>query len=124
VGHFKASDELNDFFEKCHRKLLNYLSGNAKKIRIEVDYSSLSTFQRAVLEVIREIPYGTVSSYKEIGHKMNSKAYQAIGSACGKNPFLILYPCHRVVGTNHFGGFSHGIEMKKDLLRLEGYHWD
>ena len=47
---------------------------------------------------------------------------QAVGQACGANPLPILIPCHRVVGTNGFGGFSApgGVETKAGLLRLEG----
>lgn len=69
---------------------------------------------------MKKIPYGKVHSYKEIATKMRSKAYQAIGSACGKNPFMLIYPCHRVIGSNNLGGFAHGLEMKQKLLKLEG----
>lgn len=69
---------------------------------------------------MKDIPHGQVATYKEIAEKLESKAYQAIGSACGKNPFLLIYPCHRVVGSNDIGGFAHGIPMKKELLKLEG----
>jgi methylated-DNA-[protein]-cysteine S-methyltransferase len=33
---------------------------------------------------------------------------------------MMIYPCHRVVGSKDLGGFAHGIEMKKKLLNLEG----
>jgi len=69
---------------------------------------------------MKAIPYGKTSTYKDLANKMNSKAFQAIGSACGRNPFMLIYPCHRVLGTGNLGGFAHGLKMKKQLLSLEG----
>ena len=38
-----------------------------------------------------------------------------------KNPFPLVYPCHRVVGTSGaLTGFGPGLDMKKYLLELEG----
>ena len=38
-----------------------------------------------------------------------------------KNPVLITVPCHRVIGKNgKLTGFRGGLEMKKQLLALEG----
>src|SRR5690606_39171859 len=102
-------------FIKCFKELENYLTGKTKKISLPLDFSDLKPFQLEVLELMKEIPYGKVASYKDLALRMNSKAYQAIGSACGKNPFMLIYPCHRVVGTNNQGGFAHGLKMKKEL---------
>lgn len=112
--------ELSLFFQNCFTEFDSFLSGESRVIKIKLDLSSLSEFQLCVLKEMKKIPYGKVASYKEIADKMNSKAYQAIGSACGRNPFLLIYPCHRVVGNNNLGGFAHGLEMKKSLLKLEG----
>ena len=38
----------------------------------------------------------------------------------GKNPILIIVPCHRVIGSNgQLTGFGWGIPLKKRLLTLE-----
>ena len=51
----------------------------------------------------------------------NPKAVRAIGQANHKNPILLLVPCHRVINKNgSIGGFGCGVEVKKQLLRLEG----
>ena len=54
--------------------------------------------------------------------KVVGAAPQAVGQACGANPLPILIPCHRVTGTDWFGGFSApgGVETKAALLRHEG----
>lgn len=123
ISPTKASpDKLTDpFFTHCYEELKAYLQGEKKKISITLDFEGLTPFQKRVLEVMKEVPYGKVASYKDLADKLNSKAYQAIGNACGNNPFLIIYPCHRIVGSKGPGGFAHGLAMKKNLLKLEGY---
>jgi O-6-methylguanine DNA methyltransferase len=112
--------KLSPFFLDCYKQFKTFLEEENKKIEIKLDFSKVSRFEMKVLEVMKTIPYGKVMSYKQIGEELNSKGYQAIGNACGKNPFLLIYPCHRVVGTNNPGGFAHGLKMKKELLMLEG----
>ena len=68
-----------------------------------------------------EIPYGETRTYGQIAKAVGAPA-QAVGQACGANSLPILIPCHRVTGTNWFGGFSApgGVETKAALLRHEG----
>ncbi len=115
----KAS-ELNPFFENCFTELKKFLSGEAKNFKVDLDLSGLTEFQLKVLKEMKKIPYGKVASYKDLALGMKSKGYQAIGTACGNNPLMLIYPCHRVVGSKDLGGFAHGLEMKKKLLALEG----
>jgi len=116
----KASKQLNPLFEHCYQELNSFLDGNSKSIKIDLDLSQLTEFQMKVLKEMKKIPYGKVASYKDLAVAMKSKGYQAIGTACGNNPFMLIYPCHRVIGSKDLGGFAHGLEMKKKLLDLEG----
>lgn len=119
VVNKQNSSQLSPFFNSCYLELAKYLSGNSRNLKIKIDMSGLTNFQTNVLKEMKKIPYGQVASYKELAQGMNSKGYQAIGSACGKNPFFLIYPCHRVLGSKDLGGFAHGLEMKKKLLLLE-----
>lgn len=48
------------------------------------------------------------------------KAVRAVGSANNRNPILFIVPCHRVIGANgNLVGYAYGVEMKRELLRLE-----
>jgi methylated-DNA-[protein]-cysteine S-methyltransferase len=76
---------------------------------------------------LREIPYGSVTTYGDIAKKVatnmgrKSMSGQAIGGAVGHNPISIIIPCHRVVGSDgSLTGFASGIENKIKLLKLEG----
>lgn len=116
----QAPSELNEFFRHCYEELENFLEGESQEINIKLDLSKLTPFQAKVLKQMKKIPYGETATYKVLADGMKSKAFQAIGSACGRNPFLLIYPCHRVVGSTDIGGFAHGVEMKRKLLELEG----
>ncbi len=115
----RPSDRLTPFFADCHRELHAFLSGDKRAIDLPLDLRGLSPFQWQVLREMRKIPYGEVSTYKDLAAKLGSKAYQAVGSACGRNPLMLIYPCHRVLGSKDLGGFAHGLEMKRALLDLE-----
>lgn len=118
------SDEdqsLSPFFKDCEKKIEDYLLGKVQKLSINVDLQGLTAFQKDVLKEMKKIPHGQVRTYKDLAQKLNSKAYQAIGNACGSNPLLLIYPCHRVIGSKGLGGFAHGLHMKKELLKNEGF---
>ena len=80
-------------------------------------------FQRAVWQVMREIPCGSTISYGELARRIGRpKAVRAVGLACGANPIGIVIPCHRVVGANGaLTGFGGGLDRKRWLLGHEGW---
>ena len=81
-------------------------------------------FQIKVWNAISKIPKGKVKTYKELARSIRKpKASRAVANACGKNPFPIKIPCHRVIRSNgRLGGYSGkgGIKTKRKLLRNEG----
>ena len=81
-------------------------------------------FQIKVWNAISKIPKGKVKTYKELARSIRKpKASRAVANACGKNPFPIKIPCHRVIRSDgRLGGYSGegGIETKREILRSEG----
>jgi len=79
-----------------------------------------------VYTLCKKIPKGKVTTYKELGKALNTKAYQAIGQALRKNPYPPIVPCHRVVSsTGHLHGFKgkrsgKALKEKELLLKSEG----
>lgn len=116
----KKTKKLGALEEAIFEALFKYLLGESKVIDLPVSLHGVTSFQKSLLSHMKDIPYGAVRSYKELAHDMNSKAYQAVGSGCGRNPLLLIYPCHRVIGSNGIGGFANGRKMKRSLLELEG----
>jgi methylated-DNA-[protein]-cysteine S-methyltransferase len=79
-------------------------------------------FQMDALNVVKQIPYGSYLTYKEVAERAgNPKAVRAVGSANAHNPLPIVVPCHRVLATGGgLGGYGGGLDMKNYLLNLEG----
>ena len=80
-------------------------------------------FQIKVWNELKKIPIGETKTYKEIAKLIGSpKAARAVANACGKNPYPITIPCHRVVRSDGgLGGYSGkgGVETKRQLLENE-----
>lgn len=83
-----------------------------------------SNFEKKVWAAIDKIPEGSVLTYKELANKIgHPNSARAVANACGKNPFPIKIPCHRVIRSDgRLGGYSGkgGIKTKRKLLRNEG----
>jgi len=103
------------------RQLDEYFAGRRRVFDVAVDLRLAKGFRRAVLEHLREIPYGATESYTDVASAVgNPKAVRAAGSACATNPVPLVVPCHRVVrhdGT--YGQYRGGPEVKHALLTLE-----
>ena len=83
----------------------------------------MSIFAEKVLKLVRKIPKGKVTTYKEIGKALKRKVqiYRAVGRALHDNKCPIIIPCHRVVKSDgSIGGYSGGIKKKTELLKKEG----
>jgi methylated-DNA-[protein]-cysteine S-methyltransferase len=108
--------------ERVRRQLEEYFAGNRRSFTVGVDLSLVHGFTRKVLEQTARIPFGAVSTYREVATGAGSPlAVRAAGNALGSNPIPIVVPCHRVLRTGGgLGGYTGGIERKVKLLELEG----
>ncbi|MCK9568336.1 MGMT family protein [Candidatus Pacearchaeota archaeon] len=78
-------------------------------------------FYEKCYTILKKVPKGKVTTYKEIARALNSKAYRAVGTAMNKNPYAPIVPCHRVVNSDgKVGGFFSGENAKIKLLKSEG----
>ncbi len=82
-----------------------------------------TNFQKRVWEAMDAIPYGATRTYGQIVNQLRGAdipaAAQAIGGAVGRNPLLLVRPCHRVVAASGPGGYAAGAEAKAWLLAHE-----
>lgn len=115
-----TEDELFTFFKE---QISEFLEGKRKFFE-RLDFLDISgtDFEVRVFKALLKIPYGKTISYKDLAQMAGSpRAYRAVGTAVGKNPFLIIIPCHRVVKSDgSLGGFAYGSDVKRKLLEIEG----
>lgn len=125
-----------DKIRKLEKVMIAYLNGEQinlyqqiVELGIKIPYKKTfrTPFSRKVIQwVIKNLSYGKVVSYSEIGKNIETKAYQAIGNVMRKNPFPLVIPCHRVIKKDgDVGGFMGKTEgswqnnLKKELLNME-----
>jgi methylated-DNA-[protein]-cysteine S-methyltransferase len=104
------------------RQLEEYFAGRRRTFDHPLDWTLVRGFAGAVLQATSHIPFGAVSSYREIATEAGSpNAYRAAGNALGSNPIPIVVPCHRVLHSGGgLGGYTGGLDRKRFLLHLEG----
>tara|TARA_Y100000296_G_scaffold79163_1_gene102762 strand:- start:1446 stop:1760 length:315 start_codon:yes stop_codon:yes gene_type:complete len=79
------------------------------------------TFNERCYDLLRKVPKGKITTYKEISKALGIKAYKVVGNAMNKNPYAPKVPCHRIIKSNgEIGGFASGIKNKIKLLKKEG----
>ncbi len=83
-----------------------------------------TSFQQEMWTALRTIPPGTVTSYAGMAMTLRRPgAARAIGHANAANPFEIIVPCHRLVGSDGaLTGYAGGLRRKRWLLDHEGRH--
>jgi methylated-DNA-[protein]-cysteine S-methyltransferase len=108
--------------DEPRRELDEYFAGRRKQFEIPIDWSLTHGFARRVLRATALIPFGSVSSYKEVATEAGSpRGFRAAGNALGSNPIPIVVPCHRVLHAGGgLGGYTGGLERKLVLLGVEG----
>lgn len=109
---------------RLHAALEQYFQGVPQDFAdIPLDYAGATSFQWAVWDAAREVPWGAVSTYGELAQRLGKglASARAVGAALAANPLPILVPCHRFVAADgRLTGFAAGLEWKRELLRIEG----
>jgi methylated-DNA-[protein]-cysteine S-methyltransferase len=104
------------------RELDEYFGGHRQAFDLPLDWRLTQGFGRRVLKATARIPFGVVSTYKQVAAAAGSpRGFRAAGNALGANPLPIVVPCHRVLHSGGgLGGYTGGLERKQVLLGVEG----
>ena len=101
----------------------DYFAGSAPSPTSIPLASAGTVFQQRVWEAMDAIPYGATRTYGQIVAQLRGAGIpasaQAVGGAVGRNPLLLIRPCHRVVAATGPGGYAAGAEAKAWLLAHE-----
>jgi methylated-DNA-[protein]-cysteine S-methyltransferase len=109
-------DDAN-FAEAIHQ-LEEYFEGRRKHFDLPIAPKG-TAFQKAVWRALRDVPYGTTTTYGALARKLRSSP-RAVGAANGANPLPVFIPCHRVIGADgSLTGYGGGLRFKARLLAVE-----
>jgi methylated-DNA-[protein]-cysteine S-methyltransferase len=108
--------------DEPRRELEQYFAGAREHFELLLDLRLTRGFGRRVLQATAQIPFGSVSTYKQVATEAGSpRAHRAAGNALGSNPLPIVVPCHRVLhSSGGLGGYTGGLERKRLLLEVAG----
>jgi methylated-DNA-[protein]-cysteine S-methyltransferase len=98
--------------------------GTSEFSDVTLDMTGISAFNQRVYEFTRVVPRGETRTYNELATQMRRPgAERSVAQAIGRNPFMIIVPCHRVLETGHYADKNSpfgGTISKRHLLSLEG----
>ncbi|PPC74514.1 cysteine methyltransferase [Pokkaliibacter plantistimulans] len=106
--------------QETARQLRAYLDGQLHQFDLPLQQRG-TPFQQRVWSALQHIGYGATLSYRELAERLGQpSAIRAVASANGRNPWSIVVPCHRVIGSDgSLTGYAGGVECKRWLLQLE-----
>jgi len=132
---YRLGERVGEQFPEAQADVPAFVAQAIEKVRVLLDGGSpdfsqtplaleaLPDLNRQVYEIILELKAGETTTYGAIARRLGDISLsQAVGYALGKNPFPIIVPCHRVLGSNgKVGGFSAtgGTATKLKLLNIE-----
>jgi len=123
------SEASRSWMPKVDAQLDAYFAGELQSFTLGLDLQG-TPLQLAVWQRLLEIPYGETCSYGELADQIDPALLPAkvepwerpriIGGCVGRNPVLIVVPCHRVIGADgSLTGYAGGLQRKQSLLELE-----
>ena len=101
-------------------------SGDSDLSEVALDMTGIPYFNQRVYQFARTIPRGETRTYTEVASGLRATGTtHSVAQAIGRNPFMIIVPCHRVLETGNYADkiSAHGgVVSKRRLLTIEGAH--
>jgi len=119
-GRLRVVSNSSPELEKCLGQLREYFAGQRKSFHLNLEPNG-TDFEKQVWSEVLKVPFGETSSYGAIASTLGREgAARAVGGANGKNPIVVIIPCHRVLGCGgDLVGYGGGLWRKKWLLGHE-----
>lgn len=106
----EAVEQLHEYF--CHQR---------KDFDLVLNVEQGQEFEHKVWYSLLQVKWGETVTYNQLAERIGKPhAIRAVGYANSLNPYLIVLPCHRVIGsTGLFTGYAGGLLRKQWLLQHE-----
>ena len=100
--------------------------GDADMHDVPLDFTGMPYFNTRVYQFVRDIPRGETRTYEDVANGLRLPgAVHSVAQALGRNPFMIIVPCHRVLEAGNYADRmapNGGVISKRRLLTIEGAH--
>ena len=100
--------------------------GDADMHDVPLDFTGMPYFNTRVYQFVRDIPRGETRTYEDVANGLRVPgAVHSVAQALGRNPFMIIVPCHRVLEAGNYADRISpygGVISKRRLLSIEGAH--
>lgn len=115
-----ASEMIFPCVVEAAKQIQEYFTGARKDFDLKLQFRG-TDFQNSVWKELATIPYGKTLTYLQMARRLgDEKCIRAAASANGRNPFAIVIPCHRVIGSNgSLTGYAGELWRKQWLLEHE-----
>jgi len=111
---------VSPILRKATSQLEAYFTAGLTEFSLPLHFAG-TPFQLDVWNEIARIPFAETRSYRDVAEAIDKpRAMRAVGAAQRANPFPIVVPCHRVIGSDGtLTGYVGGLETKQWLLEHE-----
>jgi methylated-DNA-[protein]-cysteine S-methyltransferase len=119
--HVTLSKKIPAVLQNAVTQLQEFMAGERQVFDLKLNPKGGTELYRAIWKELHNIPYGETINYIELARRMGmEKSFRAIATGVGKNPILIIIPCHRVINSKgKLSGYAGGLWRKKWLLEEE-----
>ncbi len=108
-------------------QLMPYLAGEPTDFELPYDWAQVSGLRADCLRALTTVGHGCTTTYGELARRVGRPGEaRAVGGAMRSNPWVLVVPCHRVIGaggalTGYAGGPHTGghLDVKAALLAHE-----
>lgn len=116
----RHTEEIPAVLQEVVDQVQEYFAGTRKDFTVKIAPQG-TDFQQSVWKLLQKVTYGSTITYSQLSEQYGDpKAIRAVASANGKNPILLIIPCHRIISKDGgLGGFSAEIWRKDWLLHHE-----
>lgn len=112
--HFANLIHKPDITQPYVRRIFDPIQNNPETLKLLVQGT---VFQIKVWEALVKIPFGSISSFKQIAGSMGEpNTIRAIEAAARKNSILYLIPCHRIIAEDGTTGNYHSGKIRKKAM--------
>ncbi|MDE6484492.1 MAG: methylated-DNA--[protein]-cysteine S-methyltransferase [Duncaniella sp.] len=110
-----------NYVEEVKRQLSEYFEGRRREFDLSLTLSG-NQLEKNVYKALLTVGYGCTATYSDIAALAGRpRAVRAVASCIGRNPMAIIVPCHRIIGSDgKLHGYAGGVDVKRELLTLEG----